>query len=426
MVAGTDLSEGRSSAYMPSLPVALLFGVYLGVLTGIIPALVAWVLGFLFKYLTGVTLPGFGVVVLGVALAGVNGGLLALADPSITGSANAPTILVALLVIMMMVLYAHSKGDHLGATMPRKLSLRKLGERTLALDLIESVGSNEVRVRVTGEVADVEGYPPLPDDLRAEIRAGEWTFPADLDLPALERRLAERLTNEYDLGDVSVAIDERGRATIAAAPPFSGLSKRVESGKRAVSVDALVPTGLARGDVVTVVTADAQVRGTVLSARSERGGGGSPSQNTPADAAEAAPETEPQLPQSVRAPTTTGGDGQVTVSVGRTDAEALLRSDWATIIVEARGTRREYALISLLRRAGKRFRRITVRAGSELTGQSLGTAGLRDRFGVVVLAARDGSGWEFDPPGTCSLDPGTELYAVGTRDALDELGEAIA
>jgi len=412
---------------MPSLPVALLFGVYLGVLTGIIPALVAWVLGFLFKYLTGVTLPGFGVVVLGVALAGVNGGLLALADPSITGSANAPTILVALLVIMMMVLYAHSKGDQLGAAMPRKLSLRKLGERTLALDLIESVGGNEVRVRVTGDVADVEGYPPLPDELRAEIRAGEWTFPADLDLPELEARLAERLTNEYDLGDVSVAIDERGRATVAAAPPFSGLSKRVESGKRAVSVDALVPTGLARGDVVTVVTADTQVRGTVLSARSAREGSDSAKPAEPADEpVESASETEQRLPQSVRAPTTTGGDGQVTVSVGRTDAEALLRSDRATIIVEARGTRREYALISLLRRAGKRFRRVTVRAGGELAGQTLGTAGLRNQFGVVVLAARDGSGWEFDPPGTRSLEPGTELYAVGTRDALDELGEAVA
>ncbi|WEL17750.1 TrkA, K transport system, NAD-binding component [Halorhabdus sp. SVX81] len=412
---------------MPSLPVALLFGVYLGVLTGIIPALVAWVLGFLFKYLTGVTLPGFGVVVLGVALAGVNGGLLALADPSITGSANAPTILLALLVIMMMVLYAHSKGDQLGAAMPRKLSLRNLGERTLALDLIESVGSNEVRVRVTGEVADVEGYPPLPDDLRAEIRAGEWTFPADLDLPELETRLAERLTNEFALGDVSVTIDKRGRATVAAAPPFSGLSKRVESGKRAVSVDALVPTGLARGDVVTVATADAQVRGTVLSARSSHDDSGPPRPaDSPEQPVESASGPEQQPAKSVRAPTTTGGDGQVTVAVGRTDAEALLRSDRATIIVEARGTRREYALISLLRRAGKRFRRLTVRAGGELAGGTLGSAGLRDRFGVVVLAVRDGSGWEFDPPGTRSIEPGTELYVVGTRDGLDSLGAVVA
>lgn len=410
---------------MPSLPVALLFGVYLGVLTGIIPALVAWVLGFLFKYLTGVTLPGFGVVVLGVALAGVNGGLLALADPSITGSANAPTILVALLVIMLMVLYAHSKGDQLGATMPRRLSLRQLGERTLSLDLIDAVGANEVRVRVTGTVDDIEGYPPLPDDLRTEIQGGEWRFPADLDIAALEDRLAERLRTEFDLGDVSVEIDERGRATVAAAPPFSGLSKRVERGKRAVSVDALVPSGLARGDVATVVTPDAQVRGTVLSARS-----------TPADPSSTVdrptvttgeqPSTPTEDAPPVRAPTTIGGEGQVTLAVGRTDAEGLLRSDRGRLIVEARGARREYALLSLLRRAGKRFRRLTVRAGGTLTGETLGTARLRESFGVAVLAVRDGAGWQFDPAGSHRLEAGSELYVVGPREGLADFEEAIA
>jgi hypothetical protein len=410
---------------MPSLPVALLFGVYLGILTGIIPALVAWVLGFVFKYFTGVTLPGFGVVVLGVALAGVNGGLLALADPSVTRSANAPTVVTAVLVIMMMVLYAHSKGDQLGASTPRRVSLRRLGERTLSMDLIDAVGSNEVRVRVTGDVGDIEGYPPLPDDLRAEIRGEEWRFPVDLDLKAIERRLAERLRNEYDLGDVTVTVGERGRASVAAAPPFSGLSKRIEAGKRAVSVDALVPTGLARGDVVTVLTADTQVRGTVLSARSapiERQSTTEEPETTGKARTSTGPETEPV---SVMAPTTSGGDGQVTVAVGRTDAEAVLRSDRATIIVEARGTRREYALISLLRRAGKRFRRLTVRAGSELDGETLASAGFSDTFGVVVIAARDERGWQFDPRGTRTLDPDTELYVVGSRDALDAVSEAV-
>jgi len=49
---------------MASLPAEILLGIYLGVLVGIIPALVAWGLGFSFKYITGVTLPGFGVTIL--------------------------------------------------------------------------------------------------------------------------------------------------------------------------------------------------------------------------------------------------------------------------------------------------------------------------------------------------------------------------
>ena len=61
--------------------VEILFGIYLGILTGVFPALVSWGLGFMFEHVTGVSVPAFGVVVLALALAGINGGLLALNDP---------------------------------------------------------------------------------------------------------------------------------------------------------------------------------------------------------------------------------------------------------------------------------------------------------------------------------------------------------
>ncbi len=63
---------------MALLPVEILFGVYLGLIAGIVPALIAGLLAFIFRYLTGVTLPGLGVVVLSVAIAGINGGFLGL------------------------------------------------------------------------------------------------------------------------------------------------------------------------------------------------------------------------------------------------------------------------------------------------------------------------------------------------------------
>ncbi len=98
-----------------SLPVQVLFGLYLGALTGVVPALVAWTLGFVFRYVTGVSVPGFGVVVLCVAIAGVQGGLLGLLDPAIGQS---PIIVVALVVVMLSSQYAHAKGDSMGATFP--------------------------------------------------------------------------------------------------------------------------------------------------------------------------------------------------------------------------------------------------------------------------------------------------------------------
>jgi len=287
------------------LPIEILLGIYLGVLTGMFPALVSWGLGFIFKYVTGVSIPAFGVVVLALALAGINGGLLALNDPAVLESGY--RVMVALLVVLMISLYAHAKGDAMGASVPKRFSWRKLREQTLSSDVVEFVGSRgEVRIEVAGEVVDMEGYPPLPEDTRREIAEGEWRLPADLPISELEARFADRLRTELDLADVSVSIDERGRATVIAAPPLSGISKRVPAGKRAVSVEALVPTGLARGDEVTVLTGDVEVDGTVIAAKSSL---------KRADPV----ETDGGTPGSAVAPTaaatTTGGDGRITVAV---------------------------------------------------------------------------------------------------------------
>ncbi|MFW6318451.1 MAG: potassium transporter TrkA, partial [Halorubrum sp.] len=214
-----------------SLPVEIVFGVYLGVITGIVPALVAGTLGFVFKYVTDVTIPGLGVVVLSLAIAGVNGGLLALNDETIRSSERAPAILTAIVVVLLLSMYAHAQGDRLGASVPKRISLKQLRDRTLSADVIELVGGRgRVAVEVAGEVNDMEGYPPLPAATRRAILDGDWTFPADLPLAELEDRLAERLRTELDLADVAVRIDERARATVSAAPPTGALSKRVPAG----------------------------------------------------------------------------------------------------------------------------------------------------------------------------------------------------
>ena len=49
--------------------------------------------------------------ILAIGLAGVNGGLLALADPTITQSPNAPRIVTAIVVVAMLSMFAHNKGD---------------------------------------------------------------------------------------------------------------------------------------------------------------------------------------------------------------------------------------------------------------------------------------------------------------------------
>jgi hypothetical protein len=403
---------------MASFPAEILLGIYLGLLVGIIPALVSWGLGFSFKYITGVTVPGFGVTMLAITLAGVNGGLLALADQSILADPNAPRIVTAILVVGMLALYAHSKGDQMAADFPRRLSLAQLRDKTLSRELADFVdGGDEVRVRVTGEVSDMEGYPPLPEELRAQLRNAELKLPADLRLAELERRIEDRLQTEYDLGDVSITVDERGRATVVAAPPFSGLSKRVDHDRHAVSVSGLIPTGLVHGDEVTVITPDAQVRGIVVSARAEH--------STEAESPDIAPASNDEpaggdgTGGAVRKPTTDGGEGRITVAVKRTDVQPLLRASEAKVVVQPRGTRREFEVISMLRRADKRFRRFTVDPNGTLANSRLGSVELQETHDVSVLAVRKDEGWLVAPDGNTRLEGGDELFAVGVRDALD-------
>ena len=205
---------------MVAFPIEVLIGVYLGILTGIIPAVVSWGLGFVFKYFTGVSIPAFAVVVLSLAIAGANGGLLALVDPTVTEAPNSVTLSTAIIVVLMISLYAHAKGDSMGDQIPRHLTLRRLRERTLPSDVVELVGGlGQVRVTVAGAVDDLEGYPPLSEELRAAIAAGEWTFPADLPVSELEARVADSLRTKHEVAEVSVEIDDSGRAHVAAAPP---------------------------------------------------------------------------------------------------------------------------------------------------------------------------------------------------------------
>ncbi|WP_267640661.1 potassium channel family protein [Haloarchaeobius amylolyticus] len=420
---------------MASLPVEILFGVYLGLLAGIIPALVSGSLGFIFKYFTGVTVPGLGVVVLATAIAGINGGLMGLLDESVKSS---PRILTAAVVVMMLSLWAHSQGDKLGANLPRRFSLSGLRKRTLSADVVDFVGGvGKVTIEPSGPIRDMEGYPALPADLRQTLSEGSWALPADLPLSELEARLTERLKTEYDLADVAVSLDSRARATITAAPPSSGLSRRVPTGRRAVSVQTLVPTGCARGDDLTLHTEAGTTTGTLLSAASGAGktkdDGKAKADDKPAATDGGTDEDTPAAPTT--APTTTGGEGRLTAAVPRTAAADLLGVDRARVAIRSRGTRREFELVSLLRRSGKRFRKLTARADGPLDGVTIGEASIRDSYEVAVMAVRRAPGddvseqerrWVFAPRGTTGLRAGDELFVVGRRQALDSFTEAVA
>ncbi len=312
--------------------------------------------------------------------------------------------------------------------MPRKFTLQALRNHSLSADVSERIDSfGQIRIRVTGEVTTIDGYPPLPEALRAEIKAGSWKLPADLSIADLETRLTERIMNEFELAEVSVTVDTRGRAQVAGAPKVGGLSRRVPAGKRAVSVDTVLPTGIARGDHVTLRLAEKPVTGTVLSAQT-RGSETPPPAAQVADAAEGKPETDDAKKDEkapAMAPTTTGGDGQITVACTFEEAKRIVQTEFAPTTVLSRGNRPEYEAIRVLRRHSNRFGKVTVQAGSQFDGITLGAATVRDTYGVAVLSIRRPGEQITVPRGSAMMQAGDELIVVGQRESIQSFKETM-
>jgi K+/H+ antiporter YhaU regulatory subunit KhtT len=69
---------------------------------------------------------------------------------------------------------------------------------------------------------------------------------------------------------------------------------------------------------------------------------------------------------------------------------------------------------------------MSVKPTGELTGQALGSANVREAYGVAVLAIKRPDGWLVAPRGEADLRAGDELFVVGTRDALDAFEGVVA
>ena len=397
----------------------VVLGLYLGLLAGIFPAFVAFSLGFSFKYFTDVTIPGLGVVAMSAAIAGVSGGLMGLLDPELAESWIGIT---AIVVILMLCLWAHAAGDKLGAETPSGLTMQRLRESRLSVDLVERVDQfGHIRVRPIGEINDFPGYPPLPQDTRDKLKEKAWTFPAELSRSELEHRLEERLFEEFELTEVAVTIDSRGRAEISAAPASARLSRRVPPGFRGVSIDSLLPTGVARGDRVALALPDGIVIGAVLGARTlnEQAVQPTDSEHTDADGSE---EEVGALPS----PTTTGGEGRVTLSLPPEEARRVLQHSFAPMHVLPRGLQPEYESIAVLTACGHEFSHVFVSEQSPLVGRSLRGASTRAEYGTAVLAIKRGRSQLVGPSAATVIEAGDRLTVVGAPSDLEQFQEAVA
>ncbi|SEN33220.1 hypothetical protein SAMN05216388_1002335 [Halorientalis persicus] len=403
----------------PSLPVEVLLGISFGVLLGIVVSFAVGVFSFTISYYWDQELSQVAVVVLILPLVAVDALYIGIIG---SGVQQVPRLLIGLLVIVMIALYANSQGQKIAAELPRETTQPTERKRTLSAEAVDAVdGLGQVTIRTAGEIQEIDGYPSLSPDVRTTLAEGAWRLPADLPLPELERRLEDQLRTDHDLGEVSVSIDGRGRATITAAPPTAGVASQVPDGWRAVSVAALLPTGLTAEDEVSVRTAEGSVAGTVLGI-----------DRTAGDSDEVVPDG---------GATTASGEGRVTVAVPASAAGTLLDAERGRIVVEPRGRRHDFEAFSLLDGTDRTIRRLTLTpavrealADDEI--QPLAVRGDVDAADAEVAdtdstdetpdadPAERGArhGWTFGPA-QAALERAEEAFVVGETAVLRRLDE---
>jgi hypothetical protein len=403
----------------PSLPVEVLLGISFGVLLGIVVSFAVGVFSFTISYYWDQELSQVAVVVLILPLVAVDALYIGIIG---SGVQQVPRLLIGLLVIVMIALYANSQGQKIAAELPRETTQPTERKRTLSAEAVDAVdGLGQVTLRTAGEIQEIDGYPSLSPDVRTALAEGAWRLPADLPLPELERRLEDQLRTDHDLGEVSVSIDGRGRATITAAPPTAGVASQVPDGWRAVSVAALLPAGLTAEDEVTVRTAAGSVAGTVLGI-----------DRTAGDSDEVVPDG---------GATTASGEGRVTVAVPASAAGTLLDAERGRIVVEPRGRRHDFEAFSLLDGTDRTIRRLTLTpavrealADDEI--QPLAVRGDVDAADAEVAdtdstdetpdadPAERGArhGWTFGPA-QAALERAEEAFVVGETAVLRRLDE---
>ncbi|MCU4751640.1 DUF3149 domain-containing protein [Halobacteria archaeon AArc-curdl1] len=364
---------------MTTLPVEVLIGIAYGLLIGTVLAFVFGIVGFCYRYYGKQSISQL-VVISGAVLAGaVLGHFISVLE---VASSVALRLSIATVIVVLLTLYATSQGDRLAAQFPRGNAQPTVRGRTLSVEAVDSVDAmGQVTIRSAGDIRDIEGYPPLDPALRETLENGVWRLPVDLPLLALESRLERQLRQHHDLETVSVSIDACGRATIAGSPPAKGVGRQVPNGWRAVSIPALLPSGLSSGDRVRLEMETGSVTGQVLSTA-----------------------------DSTR---TADARRRLTIAVPTTDAGAVLDADRARVVVVSAGATHAFEAVSKLERAGKTVRRLV------LDTETLGA--LESTDGLLPFAVRSKSdGWVFEPP-VSTLEDGDDVMIVGDRTRLAAL-----
>ena len=277
-----------------------------------------------------------------------------------------------------------------------------VGARELDTEVSRLV-SNVGRVRAVelpedaAGVGDIDGYEPVPTETKEALAGKTLLVPRNLRGDALRDRVVARIKEDYSVGYVDLELDDDGTVTrLGLGRRVAGLGTTLAPGFAAVAVRADPGAGASAGDAVQ------------LWRRTEAG----------ESAAESTDGTAARVASGeLRAVT----DDVATVIVDEAEAEKLDPAESYRLLTLPSDPGAEREFTSLLRAADETMDVVTVGAGSDLDGATVGDVD------ATVAAVRPSRGAiEPIPARSRTLAAGDALYLVARPERLRDVAALAA
>ncbi|KKF39336.1 potassium transporter TrkA [Halorubrum saccharovorum] len=327
-----------------------------------------------------------GVAVVALYLNTTSLGSVAIGDnPALLAPESVFFNLVSLGVAAVMAPVGRYAGDRLAVDVFALSGAKQLdGELT---GIVRAVGRfTAVTLPAVEEIGDMDTYDPVSPEKKAELAETTLLFPRKLSEEDLRQRLVSRLKEEYGVGYVDIDLDADGTVEyFAVGSRAAGLGPTLAPGSAAIAVAADPPNNATAGDTVQLWRDD--------------------------------PEPKRVVTGELRGV----ADDAVTVAVDESDAERLADEGGYRLVTLPAEPQADREFASLLRNADETMASVTVEAGSDLDGSTVGEVGTV----VAAVRPREGSVQPI-PPRAYAFGAGDLVYLVGRPDAIRRFEAAAA
>lgn len=248
--------------------------------------------------------------------------------------------------------------------------------------VVQTMG-RRIAVTLPEEVADIDGYDPVPKEAKDELASKTFLFPRRLTVDELRERLVARLKDDYQVGYVDVDLDEDGTvAYLAVGQRVPGIGPTLGPGQAATAITADPPNAASPGDLVQVWR----------------------------------PATDTEPAKRIATAEVRGiADDVVTLVLDEHEAREIAGGSYRLITLPAE-PRAEREFAGLLRAADETMAAVTIAAGSALVDRTVG------ELDVTVVAIKPTDGVvEAIPSKRRVVGAGETLYVVARPDRVRRL-----